>query len=218
MLEDELPIGVVQLLNKKNGNFTDADAAVLDTISAVSTMAYTNFRLTEESARASTLLGMGKVSHDIGNLAASLYANVNFSDYAFKGLLQHLPEDEELKQYVDTLGPSFQDIRNSIDRIVGFSRLISDMSAGKELRPNFKKGSLGETVRMAASYLESEARANHVLLKIEVQNDTSLFAHDELYIFRMVQNLVGNAIKAVGEIESEPFDPESDFVISAKCA
>jgi Nif-specific regulatory protein len=70
MMEDETPIGVVQLLNKGEGNFNETDADVLDIIAAVATMAYMNYRLTEESARASTLLGMGKVSHDIGNLAA----------------------------------------------------------------------------------------------------------------------------------------------------
>jgi len=60
MIETENPIGVVQLINKTQGEFTDSDLAVLDIVSSVSTMAYHNFRLTEESARASTLLGMAR--------------------------------------------------------------------------------------------------------------------------------------------------------------
>ena len=66
--DEQEPIGVVQLINKTEGAFTDNDTAVLDTVASVATMAYRNARMSEEMARASTLLGMGKVSHDIGNL------------------------------------------------------------------------------------------------------------------------------------------------------
>ena len=51
-MEDERPIGVVQLINKRDGEFTDNDAAVLDTVSAVSTMAYLNSKLLSETSRA----------------------------------------------------------------------------------------------------------------------------------------------------------------------
>src|ERR1700722_16797982 len=110
MIEDEAPIGVVQLINKKEGEFSSSDKAVLDIVSSVSTMAYMNYRLTEESARASTLLGMGKVSHDIGNLAASLYATLNFSDLAMQGLQEELNLEEQnaaVQMYIDSLEPMF---------------------------------------------------------------------------------------------------------------
>ncbi len=107
MMENETPIGVVQLINKHDGNFSETDMAVLDTVSAVSTMAYLNSRLIEESTRASTLLGMGKVGHDIGNLAASLFANIAFSEMAMKGMRDHLAEkkkkDETAGAYLDSL-------------------------------------------------------------------------------------------------------------------
>ncbi len=202
LMDDETPIGVVQLLNKLDGEFTEADCSVLDTVGAVSTMAYMNFRLSEESSRASTLLGMGKVSHDIGNLAASLYANLSFSDMAMHGLKEHVDastQDEAVKMYVETLDPMFGDLKDSVDRIVGYSRLISDMSAGRELRPDMKVAPLAETIQTSAAYLETEGRANRVALRYDIQQDAPPTLHDELYIFRIVQNLVGNAIKAVKE-------------------
>lgn len=201
-MESEQPIGVVQLINKVNGSFDETDSAVLDTVAAVSTMAILNWRLTEEATRASTLLGMGKVSHDIGNLAASLYSTISFSELASKGLVDYVKEhdaDETLRTYVDMLDGFSADLKNSVDRIVGYSRLISDLSAGRELRPNKRMGSLAETIENAAAYLESEGRKNHVELKYEIQHDAPPLCHDELYIFRMVQNLVGNGIKAVRE-------------------
>ncbi|HJP83579.1 MAG TPA: ATP-binding protein [Fimbriimonadaceae bacterium] len=201
-MEDETPIGVVQLLNKNEGSFNDTDAAVLETVAAVSAMAYVNSRLVEEATRASSLLGMGKVSHDIGNLAASLYANLSFSELAMGGLKQHLEGadvDESVTMYVDTLDGMFTDIQKSVDRIVGYSRLISDLSAGRSLRPEKVLAPLAETIQTSAAYLETEGRRNHVALRYEIQEDAPPLYHDELYLFRIVQNLVGNAIKAVKE-------------------
>ena len=201
-MESETPIGVVQLLNKVEGDFNETDAAVLETVAAVSAMAYVNSRLIEETTRASSLLGMGKVSHDIGNLAASLYANLSFSELAMGGLKDHLKGaevDESVHMYVDTLDGMFSDIQKSVDRIVGYSRLISDLSAGRSLRPNKELAPLAETIQTSAAYLESEGRKNHVALRYEIDEKAPALYHDELYLFRIVQNLVGNAIKAVKE-------------------
>ena len=142
------------------------------------------------------------MSHDIGNLAASLYANLSFSELAMGGLKQHLEGanvDESVTMYVDTLDGMFTDIQKSVDRIVGYSRLISDLSAGRSLRPEKVLAPLAETIQTSAAYLETEGRRNHVALRYEIQEDAPPLYHDELYLFRIVQNLVGNAIKAVKE-------------------
>ncbi|HSI72646.1 MAG TPA: ATP-binding protein [Fimbriimonas sp.] len=211
MMEDEEPIGVVQLLNKNDGVFSDTDCAVLDTVAAVATMAYLNYRLTEESTRASTLLGMGKVGHDIGNLAASLYATLSFSDMAITGLKDHLvttAKDGTVNMYVESLDSMFTELKQSVDRIVGYSRLISDMSAGRELRPNKRVAPLANTIQTAAAYLATQARANHVGLVYEIDEEAPPTLHDELYVFRIVQNLVGNAIKAVKETVPDDWQPQ----------
>lgn len=216
MMEDEPPIGVVQLLNKQDEPFNETDGAVLDTIASVATMAYHNFRLQEESTRASTLLGMGKVSHDIGNLAASLYASLSFGEMAIGDLKRSLePAPEEVQESLDSLDPLVEDLRQSVDRIVGYSRLISDMSAGRSLRPNFQMGSMAKTIENGASYLEAEGRSKHVEMIYDIQSDAPETAFDGLFVFRIVQNLVGNSIKAVYEtIEEEALEAaeEDDYL------
>ncbi len=202
MLEDEEPIGVVQLLNKREGTFTDSDVAVLETVAGVSTMAYLNYRLTDEASRASTLLGMGKVGHDIGNLAASLFATLSYSGLAMDGLkaaLRRQKCEEETQDYVTSIEEMHHDLQSSVDRIVRYSRLISDLSAGRDLQPNKVLAPLAETIQTSAAYLENEGRKNHVAIRYEIQYDAPPLFHDELFLFRIVQNLVGNAIKAVKE-------------------
>lgn len=210
MMESETPIGVVQLVNKHEGNFNETDMAVLDTVSAVSTMAYLNSRLIEESSRASTLLGMGKVGHDIGNLAASLFANISFSEMAMDGMRQHLAslpkQDETSSMYLESLQEMYSELKASVERIVGYSRLISDLSAGRALRPNKVLSPIADTIQIAASYLESEGRKQRVAIRYEIDENAPPLMHDELYIFRIVQNLVGNAIKAVKEIIPEEWE------------
>ncbi len=217
-VEDMAPIGVVQLLNKMDGEFNQNDVAVLDTIAAVATMAYLNYRLTEESARASSLLGMGKVSHDIGNLAASLYASLSYSSMEFESLATHLQDegcDASTNEHLDALEPMFEELKMSVGRIVGYSRIISDISAGRSLRPNKRLGSISQTIYLSTSYFATQARANHVDLKTDIQPNSIDSVFDELYIFRIVQNLVGNAIKAVREttpdelFSEQPTDDES---------
>lgn len=199
MMENEEPIGVVQLVNKINGEFDENDAHVLNTISAVSTMAYLNSRLMEENSRASSLLGMGKVSHDIANLAASLFANISFSKMTLDGMKDDLDGNETAVMYVDSMDSMLGDLDTSVNRIVRYARLISDLSAGGNLKPELKMAMLGQTIIGSAAYLESEGRKNAVALRYSIQDDAPATAHDEMFIFRIVQNLVGNAIKAVKE-------------------
>jgi signal transduction histidine kinase len=202
MMEDEAPIGVIQIINKAEGDFTDSDIAVMDTLAAVSTMAYLNSRLLDQESQASSLLGMGKVGHDIGNLAASLYANISYSELAIRGLNQQLDKEnvsETCRMYVESLSSMQDDLKSSVDRIVGYSRLIGDLSAGRKLRPAMKLTSLADTIQTSAAYLEAQGRRHLVALCYDIDKNAPPLLHDDLYVFRIVQNLVGNAIKAVRE-------------------
>lgn len=58
---------------------------------------------------------------------------------------------------------------------------------------------MGPVVKGSASYLESEARKNGVQIVYEIQEEAPPCQFDEFFVFRIVQNLVGNAIKAVRE-------------------
>lgn len=204
MLEDEEPIGVVQLINKKQGAFSESDVAVLDTVAAVSTMAYMNSRLLEESSRASTMLGMGKVSHDISHLAASLLANISLSEMTITQMRRELgrpkPDQMAAAANINLLQEVCDDLKASINRIVGYAQLVSDLSAGRDLRPNKVLAPIADTIRSSAEYVESLARKRHVQIRYDLQADAPPLLHDPLYLFRIVQNLVGNAVKAVFEV------------------
>lgn len=208
MMEDEEPIGVVQLLNKDGAAFDEADQAVLETLAAVSTMAFLNARLIEDAIRASSLLGMGKVSHDIGNLAANLHAGLSYSTMAIDQLRAKTGKDAAPE--IETLESMVDEVSASANRIVGYAQLISDLSAGRELRPTKKSTDLSATILASLAYFEAELRKLGIVLETEVEPGPPI-AHDELYVFRIIQNLVGNAIKAVRE--TAPLDAAEEETI-----
>jgi signal transduction histidine kinase len=193
MIEGMEPLGVVQLLNRKDADFDDSDLQVIETVSAVSALAYVNSLLTEQAARMASLEAMGKVSHDIGNLAASLYSHVLLLTPA----IQEIAPDGEVAEYVRE---GFRCLAESVDRIIGYSRLISDLSAGRPLRPHRKPARFSDIVREAVSYLEPEARKKGVRMTLTTTVDEPTWL-DTLYVFRIAQNLVGNALKAATERE-----------------
>lgn len=206
MLEDEEPLGVVQLINKiDDGEFDESDALVLDTVSAISTMAYLNSRLLDESTRASQLLGMGQIAHDIKNLAFALEANVSFTDHTLGELDEHAEkhQDPELKSAAEYIRDTFDQLTTSIDRVKRYSTLISDLSAGKELKPQMSLGTLAETIQLSAAFMESEGRSKGIALVYDIEGEAPPVVHDEMYVFRIVQNLVSNAIKATSEVIPE---------------
>jgi phosphoribosylaminoimidazolecarboxamide formyltransferase/IMP cyclohydrolase len=70
---------------------------------------------------------------------------------------------------------------------------------------------MAKTIENGAAYLESEARSKHVCMSYDIEAGTPDTAYDDLYVFRIVQNLVGNSIKAVYEtIEEETLASTSD--------
>lgn len=209
MLEDTDPIGVVQLVNKQGDDvFNEDDRTVLETISAVSTLAYLNWELLDEQSRASQLLGMGRVAHDIKNMAFALEANLTFSHETMeeiKKLANKGQCDDEMTPQIETLDLMINELHESIDRIKGYTTLMSDLSAGKKLEPKLVLAPLSKTIERAASFLASEARKHGLELKYEIDLTAPETKHDEMYVFRITQNLVSNAVKAVAEtMDTDP--------------
>jgi signal transduction histidine kinase len=120
---------------------------------------------------------------------------------------------------IDALDEMIRDMQFSIERMKSYSVLVSDLSAGKRLEPNLSVTRMSEAIENAASFLESEARKSGIEIRYEIQKDAPPVLHDEMYVSRIVQNLVSNAIRAVrdklpDELEEAAFEEDVtiDFV------
>lgn len=186
------PVGVVQLINKRHGSFSEQDTEVLESIGAVSAMATANSLLVEQVGRSAGLMGMGNVAHDIANLAGALRSHLYLVDPLVDRLNSSRDDCAELREAVD-------DLSAGTTRLERYSHLISDIAAGRPVRVSKSAGNLPQAVLDAASYLEPLARREKCELVYEVDPDQEAALFDSLAVQRIVENLVTNAVKAVKE-------------------
>ena len=203
MIKGTAPIGVVQLVNKRDGPFDETDEEVLDTISDVCAFAIMNSRLLEQQTRVASLEGMGRAAHDLANKAGVLMTFMPDMERNIEGLRKVLCEQGvkgEACLYLDLIEATFSDVLVPYsERVFRYAKLINDLAAGKPLEPKLKVQSFASVVQETCDMMEAQARPAHVELRSDLQKDAPPYLFDDLYIIRIVENLVGNAIKAVKE-------------------
>lgn len=213
------PIGIVQLVNKQTGSFDDNDEAVLDTICDVATLAIVNSRLLEQRTRVAGLEGMGRAAHDLANKAGALLTFMPEFERNLDALRQALTEQKassEAMFYLDMLDGTYRDVFAPYsERVFRYARLINDLAAGKKLEPKLKSQNFALVVEQTAQFLETTARRNFVRIVYDLQRDAPDFEFDDLYIMRIVENLVGNAIKAVRETVPEDWVRQNEDDLDA---
>lgn len=203
-IADLPPVGVVQIVNKSAGEFNEQDAMVLDIVGDVSTLAIMHSRLLQESAQVASLQGMGRAAHDLANKAGVLMTFLPDLEQNITGLKQALDAQGihgDAREYLERLEASYHDVwLPYTERVYRFARLVNDLAAGKKLEPKKKLQSFAKVVRDGVQYLESQARKAHVGIEFDLAEDAPFFEFDDLYVVRIAENLVGNAIKASAEM------------------
>ncbi len=220
-IEGMTPIGIVQLINKREGVFDDDDVVVLETISDVATLTILNSRMAERNVRVASLEGMGRAAHDMANKAGVLVTFLPDFERNLNGLKAKLNNgqlDAETMFYLDMLEGTYKDVFAPYsERVYRYSKLVNDLAAGKALVPKKKRNNFAQVVQEAAEYMESQAGRNFVRLEYDLQPDAPEFEFDDLYVIRIVENLVGNGIKAVREtvtddwIRTHASDPDATY-------
>lgn len=197
------PIGVVQLVNKIDGVFTEDDVAVLDTVGDVCAFAVTTSRLMEQRQSVAALEGMGRTAHDLANKAGVLITFLPEFERNLDGLravlkLQGVQGDAMF--YLDMLEGTFKDVFSPYsERVYRYARLVNDLAAGKPLTPKAKMQSLPHVVEEAVQFMEPQSKRRKVKLSLDLHYSAPETEFDDLFLIRIIENLVGNAIKAVAE-------------------
>lgn len=214
------PIGVIQLVNK-DGGFTDADETMLEIICSVCTLAVVNSRLLEKGTRVASLEGMGRAAHDLANKAGVLMTflpDFERNIEALRGTLRLQGVKGEACFYLDMLEGTFKDVFAPYsERVYRYARLVNDLAAGKPLKPKLRFHSFAHVVTEAVEYMQPQAKRNWIQVRAAADFEAPDFEFDELFVIRIVENLVGNAIKATRDhipqtwIDENAGDPDAVF-------
>jgi len=202
-ITDMKPVGVIQLVNKLNGKFDQVDAVVLETLSSVSTLAFLNSEFVTRSKRVASLEGMGRAAHDLANKAGVLVTFLPEMEKNIDALKAALIEEGvtgKAMVHLQMLESLQQDVFAPYsDRVYRYARLVNDLAAGKKISPKRKRQSLSNVLWESVGFLETRARENHVEIVYDLAKEAPEFLFDELFVMRIAENLVSNAIKAVRE-------------------
>ena len=202
---DGQPMGVLEVLNKREGVMDEEDLALLTIVSAITASSIEQARLFEEAKLAEVGRLLGDISHDVHNLLMPLITGRGLLEGEIKELFESLPEREREKVQPNfTMCQEIMDMfKNSTRRISDRMKEITDCVKGLSTEPRFETCHIGSVIKAVFEALNWSANQKKISLKSEgLDSLPSIFA-DERRLFNAFYNLINNAIPEVplgGEI------------------
>ncbi len=208
-------IGVMQVLNKAQGKFTEEDLEVLSVLGLQAAMLISNARLNKEARLASVVRLIGDISHDIKNMLTPVDSGVRTLQLISEGTFQdfeRLAEEyrEKDPELVAALEENFQTLKEFLpevttmvldgaENVAARAREIADCIKGEVAEPTFEPADINEIVESVGSVLRLVAEKNGVFLDTSDLHPLPQILVDKKLIYSAVYNLVNNAIPETPE-------------------
>jgi len=194
------PVGVMEVMNKRDGQLSQDDVSILTIISAATAVAVEESRLFEERKLAEFGRMVGDIGHDIKNMLMpvangtwllkseleDLYARVSQPVNAEKNKSSRELSDEILEM-----------IERNTHRIQERVREIADCVKGLSSPPQFCPCKLQEVIASVLQALQFDATQRNVLLQSQGLGALPEIQADERRLFNAFYNLVNNALAEV---------------------
>jgi signal transduction histidine kinase len=232
MSPDAEPLGVMQVLNKREGQFDEHDVSLIEIIAAQIAVAIKAVRLHEEARLATVVRFIGNISHDVKNMISPPITAAQTLDMVagrcfqqFDECLRRCAEAEfapsefaESMEKLRTLYPSaVAMILEGCDVIQQRTAQIAAAVKGASSEPHFEPTDVASTARRVGTMLAPLAQRKGVTLTIEGADELPAAMADGKQIYNAVYNLILNAIDACREGDSVAFRcdgaPEGDCIV-----
>jgi signal transduction histidine kinase len=132
----------------------------------------------------------GMVGHDIRNPLQAIAGEI----FLGKDVLKKLP-DGEFKR-------SIKECLNNIDEQISYiDKIVSDLQDyAKPLQPKFEEVNIKNIVKEVLSAINVGAdREQDIQVKVSISEDSETLRTDEIYLRRILQNLINNSVQAMPE-------------------
>jgi signal transduction histidine kinase len=204
------PIGVMQILNKSEGQFDDADLELLTIMSHQAALAIETARLHEEARLAVVVKLMGDISHDVKNMVTPVQTCAQSLDLMFHHLFSDL--DRICSEHGEGDDGWVGQVREATEFMRGFypeavemlldgasqvqSRVkeIADCVKGIVAEPQFEMTNISEVVVKIAKPLSMVAQKAGVEILTDDLGDIPETMVDRKQLYNAIYNLVNNAI------------------------
>jgi signal transduction histidine kinase len=200
------PIGAMQLLNKRDGDFDASDLEVLEIIASIAATAIEHAQLTREAQVAAVAHAVGDLSHDIKNkitpISMAVYTlrpTVEAMLADLDTLCQQLTPDQRdaLQAAVRWVREDYQEqfdiIEEQVRAVQEYTKRIADALKGTITEPALTLQPLRPVLEEQVRQLEPVARARNVRLVAEIAAAPTC-RFDLFFLKSAVYNLINNAI------------------------
>ena len=205
VISRERVIGVVQLINKWSGPFTDADRAFVETVTGslavavenarvhaevqaqLHTLEHTHARLVETQAQ----LVQSVKQASIGQLAAGLAHELNNPlgiILGFGQLIGQRTEDEKLREYAAAIERESRRVQRIVSDLLGFARPAGDSLAPVDLR---------QVLAQAEQLLGYQLAQEGIELATSTAPEPCAVTGDADELLQVLLNLIQNARQAM---------------------
>jgi signal transduction histidine kinase len=208
-------IGVMQALNKREGQFGDDDLELMEIVGSLAATSIVNVRLAEEAQLAAVARAVGDLGHDIKNALTPIETMVDttvvtFIEPMYADLDRILAEGQPtrpalagqtiaatqaLRDWYPEMETSVKDGCADIRELVGE---IADYVKGAQ-STNIEVSPIEDVVREKLRRLEVVARNRRVTLHVEGMEGVPPFPLDRRLVGRALYNLVNNALGAIDD-------------------
>ncbi|NCP85948.1 MAG: hypothetical protein CO094_05505 [Anaerolineae bacterium CG_4_9_14_3_um_filter_57_17] len=177
LITKEKVVGVLEVLNKNNGEFTSDDEDLLSVLSAQAAIAIENTRLFQQSDL------IAEFVHELRNPLAS----VNTATYL---LLRPEISSEQGRQII-------QNIQSETMRLTTLASSFLDLARLESGRVQFQKSAfpLDGLLQDCKSIMQARADESHIALSVQVAPEADIIEADHDKMKQVVLNLISNAIK-----------------------
>ena len=193
------PIGVMNVLNKRNGTLNTNDVRLLTIISAFTAIAIQQARLFEEAKLAEVVHRLGDLGHDLKNFLTPIVMGSQILKDEIAEVFEMLDAVEDGKadkhrQICEDVIRMLQDgARRTQDRV----REIADCVKGLSSQPNFAPCNVMMVAESVVKTLRVVADERGVTLSVKEPAGLPSILADERRLFNALYNLVNNAIPEV---------------------
>ena len=193
------PIGVLNVLNKRNGVLDEHDLDLLMIISAFAALAIEQARLFGEAKKAEIVGLLGDIGHDLKNLLQPIVSGTSILKSEFDEILNALPERERnrAKTSRDISEEAIRVVKNTTRRIHDRVKEIADCVKGMSAPPNFAPCKVADVVRNVLETLGFLAKERGIVLRAEGLDALPPIMADERMLYNAFYNLINNAIPEV---------------------
>ncbi|MFW5867149.1 MAG: ATP-binding protein [Armatimonadota bacterium] len=211
------PIGVMQVVNKSDGIFTEADVDVLAILGAQIASAIETSRLHEQARLAEVIQFIGHISHDVKNMVTPVQTGAETLEFMLEDMFAQIERivagDEESEGTGAALEMAVCEVRDFYPEMISIivdgsnnvqerTREISDCIKGMISEPNFTPVDINALVKRVVRPLGLVAEDSGVELGQDLADDLPQVVADEKQLYNAIYNLANNAIQACEDGES----------------